>query len=198
MAGSDAPDLIPWCSGRFLLGHAGMDETHDVFANLVNRLALADDAEFAALFRHLLAHTERHFTAEEALMAASGCSTLDEHRDEHRRLLGELRRLQRQVSAGRRAVARLYLHERLGECGDHGQRPGRPSPTPRRLIRAARRLGGEAFFPTFCHNPACHIPAVFMRYPARTVADLPDSYKTRCYAECRGASPGCRGFSAMV
>lgn len=42
---TDADDLIPWHSGRFLLGHAAMDHTHADFAVLVNRLALAEDAE---------------------------------------------------------------------------------------------------------------------------------------------------------
>lgn len=106
---TDTVEPIPWHSGRLLLGYAVMDETHAAFAALVNRLALARDAEFAVLFSHLLEHTVDHFAGEEAMMAESGFPALAEHRDEHRRVLGEMRTLQLRANVGRLALVRSYV-----------------------------------------------------------------------------------------
>ena len=107
--------LIAWDSGRFRLGYDAMDATHSEFATLVNRLDGADSQQFAGLFDELLEHTGDHFMREEAMMLASGFPALAEHRDEHRRVLGELRQMANRVSAGRVAMARGYLRERLPE-----------------------------------------------------------------------------------
>ena len=57
---TEAAYLIPWHAGRFLPGDATLDETHAAFAVLVNRLAQAADAEFAAPDSALAAHLMGH------------------------------------------------------------------------------------------------------------------------------------------
>ncbi len=105
--------LIAWDTGRFLLGEEGMDATHAEFADLVNRCAAAADSGFARLFQSLLEHTGDHFAREEALMLDTGFPALQEHRDEHRRVLAELRQLGLRVGAGRSTLARSYVREQL-------------------------------------------------------------------------------------
>jgi hemerythrin len=105
--------LIDWESGRYRLGNATMDATHAEFVALVNRLAAAEAVQFVALFQQLLEHTGDHFMREEALMVDSSFPALGEHRDEHRRVLAELRQLGSRVAAGRTALARRYVQEQL-------------------------------------------------------------------------------------
>lgn len=105
--------LIDWKSGRFLLGNPVMDATHIAFATLVNRLAVAGDAEFTVLFAELFDHTGDHFAREDTLMLESGFPAIEEHRAEHRRVLGEMRQLGQRVAQGRAALARSYVMQQL-------------------------------------------------------------------------------------
>jgi len=105
--------LIDWASGRYRLGNEGMDATHEEFVALVNALGEADTPSFAELFQSLLEHTADHFMREETLMHDSGFPSLGEHRDDHRRVLAELRQLAQRVAAGRTTLARSYVRERL-------------------------------------------------------------------------------------
>lgn len=93
------------------LGLPVMDETHAEFIDLVNQLEQADAREFKRLFIKLFAHTEQHFNAEDALMEQSHFPAIREHREEHRRVLGELHRIAGKVTRGSTTLGRAYVAE---------------------------------------------------------------------------------------
>jgi hemerythrin-like metal-binding protein len=89
-----------------------MDATHAEFAALLNRLGETPDAAaFMAGFAALVAHTERHFAAEDLLMVESRFPALGEHRSEHLRVLGQLRQIDERVQRGRLQMGREYIRE---------------------------------------------------------------------------------------
>jgi hemerythrin-like metal-binding protein len=98
---------------RYRLGMASMDETHQEFMTLVNRLGSADKATFIQLFPQLLEHTEIHFSSENDLMESSGFPAIREHSGEHLRVLGDLHRMGQRVAAGSVATARAYVEQAL-------------------------------------------------------------------------------------
>jgi hemerythrin-like metal-binding protein len=95
------------------LGVQNMDQTHQEFAELVNRLACADGATFISLFAELLQHTESHFATEDGRMQESGFPAIREHRDEHARVLGELTRIHNKLKTGSLSLARAYVRDNL-------------------------------------------------------------------------------------
>ena len=107
------PALIEWDPQAFGLGIPGMDETHAQFVELVNRLDAAPNSEFAALFTCLLEHTRSHFEEEEARMLQCSFPAIAEHRNEHRRVLGELAQIRKQVDRGLVSFGRMYVREGL-------------------------------------------------------------------------------------
>jgi hemerythrin len=107
--------LIEDFDSRFLLGVPAMDRSHREMVDLVNRMADSTDAAFAYLFPDLVSHTRAHFATEEVLMKESRFAATDEHKAEHLRVLGELDAFERRLSAGRIALARAYVKERLPE-----------------------------------------------------------------------------------
>jgi hemerythrin-like metal-binding protein len=90
-----------------------MDETHLQFIDLVNRMADADKPGFIRLFAELIEHTDRHFSAEYALMRESRFPAIGEHGDEHRRILGEMTKIGRRVASGSLMLGRAYIKEQL-------------------------------------------------------------------------------------
>lgn len=98
---------------RYLLGVGAMDDTHREFVELVNRLCVAGNVEFAILFDELERHTRAHFAAEDTRMQESGFPALREHRDEHQRVLGELEKLHQKVQRGSFLLARAYVQDQL-------------------------------------------------------------------------------------
>lgn len=105
--------LIEDFERQYLLGIPQMDDTHREFVELTHQLHTADKSLFKPLFAQLLAHTEAHFAAEDALMHESGFPALGEHTGEHRRVLGELSRLNRKVQGNSILMARAYVSEQL-------------------------------------------------------------------------------------
>jgi len=105
--------LIEAFEERYLLGVAQMDDTHREFVELVNQLGEAAKPDFIRLFAELLAHTESHFESENALMQESAFPAIGEHRDEHQRVLGELRRINDRVQSGSTLIGRAYVTEQL-------------------------------------------------------------------------------------
>lgn len=103
---------------EYQLGYAAMDDTHIEFIDLVNRLGSSEKADFPALFKQLLAHTEAHFEAENELMQDSGFPAIREHQSEHLRVLGEMHRFVKQVDKGSTAMSRAYVRERLPDWFD--------------------------------------------------------------------------------
>lgn len=107
--------LLDWSDPRFTLGHAEMDETHREFVALVNALDGVADGEFRRRFTELCAHTAGHFAREEALMDETRFPSAAEHKDEHRKVLGEMEQFRRRVERGVLPLGRAYVRERLPE-----------------------------------------------------------------------------------
>lgn len=105
--------LIDDFEERYRLGVDEMDETHREFVALINRLDTADKASFIEQFPLLTEHTQMHFDNENRLMRNTGFPAIDEHTDEHQRILGELRRLGDRVEDGSITMARAYVREQL-------------------------------------------------------------------------------------
>lgn len=98
----------------YILGVDSMDDTHQEFIALVNKLEEAGDKRaFVALFAELVKHTETHFTAENRLMEETGFPAIGEHKADHLRVLGQLHRFGERVTAGSTMMARAYVKEQL-------------------------------------------------------------------------------------
>jgi hemerythrin-like metal-binding protein len=94
---------------HYCLGVESMDSTHQEFITLVNQLGYTEDAEFAGLFKKLLAHTEAHFTAENRLMEEVKFPPIQIHMGEHHRILEEMRRIGKRVGSGSIATGRTFV-----------------------------------------------------------------------------------------
>lgn len=105
--------LIEDFESRFILGIPAMDLSHREFADLVNQMDEAGDATFVYLFTDLINHSRAHFASEEVMMARTQFPATREHRDEHRRVLGELNALREQLRSGRISLARAFVREQL-------------------------------------------------------------------------------------
>ncbi len=82
--------LIEDFEKRFLLGVPAMDRNHREFVELINRMAEATNPVFAYLFPEMVQHTHAHFAAEEAMMREIVFNGVEEHRNMHARVLGEM------------------------------------------------------------------------------------------------------------
>jgi hemerythrin len=105
--------LIDPADRRYRLGVDSMDATHQEFIALVNRLGIADDKRFNALFQELLEHTTAHFEAENRLMEEVRFPPIRIHMGEHQKVLEEMRRIAERIAAGALAVGRTYVREHL-------------------------------------------------------------------------------------
>ncbi|NEV60621.1 bacteriohemerythrin [Thiorhodococcus minor] len=105
--------LIEDFEERYLLGVPAMDRNHRELVDLVNRMAEASSAAFAYLFNEMVQHTHAHFAAEEVMMRETGFSATEEHRTEHRRVLGEMDWFGSRLQKGHVALARSYVVEQL-------------------------------------------------------------------------------------
>ena len=99
--------------GELFLSRSDIDDLHQSFIELINRLDTVPADEFAELFMQLIEHTREHFTREEALMVKSGFPAIAEHCAEHGRVIGDLNQLERRVRLGRPMMARAYVREQL-------------------------------------------------------------------------------------
>lgn len=102
----------------YALNDPAMDETHREFLLLCQRTALSPGPDFLANFEHLRHHTQDHFAAEEARMAACTYPLLAEHRSDHQRILGDMNRFTQRIHAGRTMMARAWLNETLSSWFD--------------------------------------------------------------------------------
>jgi hemerythrin len=104
--------LLSW-SEDLNVGVDFMDSDHQVFIDMVNAFAQADEADLPALFDALYAHTEEHFAREEALMDKIKFFATDCHKGEHGRVLNEMRRFREHLSKGNIAFARAYVTDQI-------------------------------------------------------------------------------------
>ena len=100
-------------NGSILLGYEPIDQDHDEFIILLNRLNDADNAEFPALFQQLFEHTEQHFDKENELMKQYAFPAEAEHKGEHQRVLGEFKQFKKRIDKGLVSFGRSFVNERL-------------------------------------------------------------------------------------
>jgi len=85
---------------RYLVGHRGMDESHQEFLKLVGAMLRADDVGFAASLDAFALHVQAHFEDERQLMERHGFPARECHVDEHERVLASVREVQLLVAEG--------------------------------------------------------------------------------------------------
>jgi len=111
--------LIDFDSDKHQLGMAEMDGTHIDFIKQVNALDSMRGEELEAGFNNLLQHTLRHFEREDELMEQCAFPQINEHREEHRKVLAEMSRFAGKMNRGKSShahlFARAYVRERLPE-----------------------------------------------------------------------------------
>ncbi len=112
---SDKIALIEWHEGRLAVGITRMDETHKEFIDIINRLGQAADEHFLTLFNYLIEHTHNHFQDEDIAMENSGFPPIFVHRNEHYRILDELKQLADNVEKGDFDAARAFICRYLPE-----------------------------------------------------------------------------------
>ncbi len=105
--------LISNQNEEYSLGIKPMDTTHYEFIALVNLLAEADASRFQQLFIELVAHTEKHFDAENAWMKESSFPAIAEHMAEHRRVFADLKQMEQRVKKGSTTLAKAFIFEHV-------------------------------------------------------------------------------------
>ncbi len=100
-------------TGALIVAHELIDNDHDEFISLLNKLDAADNAAFPALFQQLYEQTEQHFERENQLMKQFSYPGETEHKGEHQRVLGELKQFKSRVDKGLIAFGRSFVKDRL-------------------------------------------------------------------------------------
>jgi len=67
-----------------------IDEKHDAFLEILDRLLNCDESAFLPLFEEMIEHTREHFEFEENMMHTYNFYAKEEHIEEHKSLLGEM------------------------------------------------------------------------------------------------------------
>ena len=102
-----------WSKVNYVLGVSVMDDTHEEFIDLYNKLMHADDAHFAVLFEEFYLHTKAHFEEENRLMEQSCFPALSEHKGEHQRVINELNYFRSKVAENKYSFPRFYIKDRI-------------------------------------------------------------------------------------
>lgn len=89
--------LLAW-SDELVLGQPVMDETHREFVELLNRQGGAGEVDLLARLDEFIAHTEAHFSQEEARMERMQFPPLGCHRTEHEGVLEIMREVRKRIS----------------------------------------------------------------------------------------------------
>lgn len=95
------------------VGYVAIDQDHDDFISLLNRLDNAEYADFPTLFQQLYEHTERHFDMENQLMKQFAFPAETEHKGEHQRVLAEFKQFKTRKDKGMIAFGQAFVRERL-------------------------------------------------------------------------------------
>lgn len=90
----------------YLLGHAGIDDTHREFVELVDALMTAEDDGLEEALVAFERHAEAHFEQENLWMSLDGFPARDCHVDEHDKVLASVREVKEELAAGNRQVVR--------------------------------------------------------------------------------------------
>ncbi len=100
-------------TGTHIVGYDLIDNDHDEFISLLNKLEAAVNTDFPALFQQLYEHTEQHFDRENQLMKQFSFPGETEHKGEHQRVLGEFKQFKSRVDKGLIAFGRSFVKDRL-------------------------------------------------------------------------------------
>lgn len=92
----------------YSVGHPALDAQHRKLFVLINELVALQQVDTIAqqqavvdTLPKLARYAERHFRAEELLMARAHADNLDAHRDKHAALLAQVQQLQRNIDKGK-------------------------------------------------------------------------------------------------
>ena len=91
--------VMQW-NESLVLDRGVMDETHEEFIELLNRLADAPDEKMLAVLDEFIAHTEEHFAQEQRWMEQMTYPPLTCHVREHDGVLETAHEVRRRVAAG--------------------------------------------------------------------------------------------------
>lgn len=112
----DAPHpLLKWSNERLGLGVEVMDGYHREFLEILSALSTAPESLFPGLYKEMMRHVCEHFGQEEKLMRETGYLSLNEHLDEHRRIMGELKAMEARALRGRLTLPREFVSTRMPE-----------------------------------------------------------------------------------
>jgi hemerythrin len=100
-------------TGVLTVGYELIDNDHDEFISLLNKLDSARNTDFPSLFQQLYEHIEQHFERENQLMKQLAYPGEIEHKGEHQRVLGEFRQFKTRVDKGLIVFGRSFVRERL-------------------------------------------------------------------------------------
>lgn len=100
-------------TGALTVAYDLIDNDHDEFISLLNKLDTADNANFPALFQQLYEQTEQHFERENQLMEQFSFPGETKHKGEHQRVLGEFKQFKSRVDKGLIAFGRSFVKDRL-------------------------------------------------------------------------------------
>lgn len=106
--------LLTW-GHACTVGVQAMDDQHAILMDTMNELRLAqvrgnNRDERLELLNRLLEFTRMHFWSEEQLMEQHGFPGLDEHREEHERLLAKMRAAVQRAHHGEELQLRPLLN----------------------------------------------------------------------------------------
>lgn len=98
-----------------------MDATHREFVDLLAAVEAAPDAQLAALWQALIAHTEAHFGQEDRWMQATGFAPDNCHATQHKVVLEIMREGAKKVAAGDASAVRGMTPELASWFSYHAQ-----------------------------------------------------------------------------
>ncbi len=81
---------MPW-TDSLNTGDARMDETHQEFVDMINKILATPEDEQLPVYKEFLAHTVEHFAQEERWMLATGFSADNCHAEHHATILETMR-----------------------------------------------------------------------------------------------------------
>lgn len=111
---------LAWSEG-LELGLSFMDDTHREFVDLLATAEASDDASLPAVWEALIAHTDDHFSREDAWMQATGFASGNCHSTQHKVVLQVLREGAQLAAVGDLAPARQMIKELAVWFPQHAQ-----------------------------------------------------------------------------
>ena len=91
-----------------------MDANHEEYLQLQERVR-SNGLPLVEGLEAVLEHSRRHFAEEEAWMEAGGYAGIGEHKEEHRKILGEMEGFLQMAKKGRTPFARAYVNQGMPE-----------------------------------------------------------------------------------